>query len=219
MFVWSWTERLSIEKLPKGIYVWSSVHGAFSTKGSKINNTVRNVELTRSTIYSRGWGGVGEEGQVYFDIFWYCFIIGTQLSENFNESLKNCPDPLRTDQFTLFRLKRFHFCSYVHCRSKHFNCESSAYQSHSGTFFGFGFRMFQKSCVLLSVSGRRHFSKRHYQFSTQRQKINNMFELWNTFYRTRTTQNIPGLLVLDDPRDRENNIGNSIYTASTAFQR
>ena len=49
--------------------MWSCVHGAFSTKGSKINNTVRNVELTRSTIYSRGWGGVGEEGQVYFDIF------------------------------------------------------------------------------------------------------------------------------------------------------
>ena len=92
-----------------------------------------------------GWGGVGEEGQVYFDIFWYCFIIGTQLSENFNESLKNYPHPLRTDQITFLRLKRFHFCSNVHsCRSKHFNCESNAYQSHSGTFFGFGFRMFQK---------------------------------------------------------------------------
>lgn len=38
-------------------------------------------------------------------------------------------------------------------------------------------------------------------------------------YRTRTIQNIPGLLVLDNPRDRENNIGNSIYTAYTAFQR
>ena len=173
-------------------------------------------------VLSIAGGGVGwgRRDKCISTFFWCCFIIGTPLSENFNESLKNYPDPLRTDQFTFLRLKRFHFCSNVHsCRSKHFNCESSAYQSHSGTFFGFGFRMFQKSCVLLSVSGRRHFSKRHYQFSTQRQKINNMFDLWNTFYRTRTIQNIPGLLVLDDPRDRENNIGNSIYTASTAFQR